>query len=248
MFYRNFVLFSADVEGSAAPAAAADAPAPAADAPAPAADSPAVTPTSVVEDAALGTKTAAEAPKGEADPKDPAKEAPKEPEKPAITAKDYKLDDLPEGITADDVLVQDFLEGAATAGLNNDAVNAVVKAMAPKIAERLAAPQAAFKQINEQWAKECLADPDIGGSKDKLNGSMVQIVNAMNTLGLKEGQVDQALEAFVMTGAGNNPAILRVMHKMASRLTEKSVVLGNGPVPQSASMAQRMYPSHNKAG
>jgi hypothetical protein len=245
MFQRIFVLFSADLEGGSgdagAAAAATDAPAAAA---APAADSPPVTPTSVVEDAALGTKTAAEAPADA--PKDDV--APKEAEKPAITAKDYKLDDLPEGITADDVLVQDFLEGAATAGLNNDAVNAVVKAMAPKIAERLAAPQVAFKQVNEQWAKECLADPDIGGSKEKLNGSMVQIVNAMNTLGLKDGQVQQALEAFVMTGAGNNPAILRVMHKMASRLTEKSVVLGNGPVPQTASMAQRMYPSHNKAG
>lgn len=248
------IVFSGSVEGGGG--GGGDAPAPAADAPAPAADAPAA-PEGVLETSLLNVDPAKQAdPAADpaADPNkpaDPAADPAKKDEPPAaLDPKDYKLDNLPEGITADDELVQAFLEGAAKGGMDNDSVNAVIGALAPKLAERLNAGAVAFKTLNEKWQADAVADPVIGGSKEKLEASMGVVVNAMNGLGLPAEMVTDALRTFTFTGAGNNPSILRVMHAMASRLVEKTVVQGNGPAPVGKTPAQRLYPTHftNNAG
>lgn len=247
------IVFSGSVEGGGGdPAPAADpAPAPAADpAPAPAADPAA--PEGVLDTSLLNVDPTKQADPA-ADPNkpaDPAADPAKKDEPPvALDPKDYKLDNLPEGITADDELVQAFLDGAAKGGMDNDSVNAVIGALAPKLAERLNAGAVAFKTLNEKWQADAIADPVIGGSKEKLEANMGVVVNAMNTLGLPQEMVTDALRTFTFTGAGNNPSILRVMHAMASRLVEKTVVQGNGPAPVGKTAAQRLYPTHfNNAG
>ncbi len=232
--------------GTTAPAA--DAAATTAAPVAPAAPESAVTSSLLSDKAAepAATTTEAEKPAEGEKPADPKAE----PEKPvALDPKDYKLDALPEGIKADDELVQAFLDGAAKGGMDNESVNAVLNALGPKLTERLNAGAVAFKELNDQWQQAAIADPVIGGSAEKLEANMAVVKNAMNTLGLPAEMVTDALRTFQFTGAGNNPSILRVMHAMASRLVEKSVVQGGGPAPTGKTAAQRMYPTHfNSAG
>lgn len=195
------------------------------------------------------------APVDPAKPADPA--APVEPAKPAeppapvepLKPEDYKLDGLPEGITADDDLVKAFLDGAAKGGMDNDSVNAVLQTLGPKVAERMNAGVTAFKEINDKWAADALADPVIGGSTEKLQASVATIKTAINGLGLPAEMVTSALQAFQFTGAGNNPAVLRVFHAMASRLTEKPPVSGTpAQAMDLASVAQRFYPNTKPSG
>jgi hypothetical protein len=52
-------------------------------------------------------------------------------------------------------------------------------------------------------------------------------------------------DALKITGAGNNPAILRFVHAMASRLTEGSHVGGSPPAAPKG-MAEALYPNQGK--
>ncbi len=155
---------------------------------------------------------------------------------------DYKLE-LPEGITADDPLLTAFLEGAAKGGMDNESVQAVVSALGPKLAEQLQAPVKAWTTLNETWQAEVKADPVIGGAN--LPATIKTVADAISLVSTPE-EAQAAREALTMTGAGNNPAIVRLMHRMASRLVEKGAVQGNSPA-ESRSAAAVLYPSHNAA-
>lgn len=155
---------------------------------------------------------------------------------------DYKLE-LPEGIAADDPLLTAFLEGAAKGGMDNESVQAVVSSLGPKLAEQMAAPMKAWTSLNEQWQAEVKADPVIGGAN--LPATIKTVTDAINLVSTPE-EARLAREALTMTGAGNNPAIVRLMHRMASRLVEKGAVQGNSPA-ESRSAAAVLYPSHNAA-
>jgi len=170
-------------------------------------------------------------------------EGEKEPPAPEpMKPEDYKLE-LPEGITADDPLLTAFLEGAAKGGMDNESVQAVVGALGPKLAEQITAPMKAWTTLNETWQAEVKADPVIGGAN--LPATIKTVTDAISLVSTPE-EAQAAREALTMTGAGNNPAIVRLMHRMASRLVEKGAVQGNSPA-ESRSPAAVLYPSHNAA-
>lgn len=201
-----------------------------------------------VQPALKDTLLSAEPPKTEGEK--PATEGEKgkgagEGDKPApepMKAEDYKLD-LPEGITADDPLLTAFLEGAAKGGMDNESVQAVISSLGPKLAEQMAAPMKAWTTLNETWQAEVKADPVIGGAN--LPATIKTVADAIGLVSTPE-EAQAAREALTMTGAGNNPAIVRLMHRMASRLVEKGAVQGNSPA-ESRSAAAVLYPSHNAA-
>lgn len=189
-------------------------------------------------------KTEGDKPATEGEKKDGAGEGEKKdtPAPEPMKPEDYKLD-LPEGIAADDPLLTAFLEGAAKGGMDNESVQAVVSSLGPKLAEQMAAPMKAWTSLNEQWQAEVKADPVIGGAN--LPTTIKTVQDAMNLVGTPE-EVAACREALTMTGAGNNPAIVRLMHRMASRLVEKGAVQGNSPA-ESRSPAAVLYPTHNAA-
>lgn len=163
---------------------------------------------------------------------------------------------LPEGIDRDDPLVEAFLAGAAKGGMEQDSVQAVLDSLAPKLAERLAEPANMWRDLNEQWRGEIKRMPDIGGANEAKTIATVR--NAMNTLctGYKladgtevSAQQEQAalVDALNMTGAGNNPALVRFLYRAAARLVEPGVSdpgpVSGGAVPNTGNLAARMYPS-----
>lgn len=133
----------------------------------------------------------------------------------------YKIEGLPEGITAEDPLVKSFLEGAAKGGMDNESVNAVLSEIAPKIAEQLRAPYQAWKTLNDTWQAEIKADPDIGGAK------LPQTIATINKGIERFGDAAAVRDALNATGAGNNPAIVRMLSNVFSKLVEGTPVVGS---------------------
>lgn len=205
------------------------------------ADAPAPSATGLT-DSLLDPKPAAETDPAKTEP---AKEEPKaEPEaKVELKAEDYKLEKLDEiGLSADDPVLAAFLEGAAKGGMDNESVNAVVQALGPQIKERLDAPHKAWIEMNKSWADEVRADAKLGGANFDAT---VSRINAGIDMAAGSPEAARACrEAMLLTGAGNNPAILRVFHAMAARLVEPGPVTGNPAGSGAPTAAQRLYPSH----
>ncbi len=99
------------------------------------------------------------------------------------------------------------------------------------------------------WSDATMADPELGPNIDKIK---VDIGRAFDALGDPKA-VSAFREAMDFTMAGNNPAFIRVFHKMAQRIIEGQHVSGSGPVATDArggltanqrpSLAQAMYPN-----
>lgn len=238
MLVRNRIVRAADDGGAGGGAPAAD-PAPAADAgTAPPAGGEA--PVSALADTLLTAEPPKDGEKPTEPPKDgekPADKAP-EPEPEPIKPEDYKLD-MPEGINRDDPLVAAFLEGAAKGGMDDKSVQAVISTLGPKLAEQLAAPMKAWTTLNEQWQAEVKADAVLGGAN--LPATVQTVTDAINLV-MAPAEAQKAREALTMTGAGNNPAIVRLLHSMASRLVEKGAVQGNNPA-EVRNPSALLYPS-----
>lgn len=155
----------------------------------------------------------------------------------SYSAEDYRLS-VPEGLDASDPAVGAFAAAAAEAGIPPETAQRLVDAAGPEIVKAMTAPYQAWKDLQENWQAQVRNDPEIGGAKfDRV--VLPTIVKAMNRYG------DPGLrEALEMTGAGNNPAIIRTLYTLSRMVTEGRLVQGN-PVQSMKSTAERMYPSHS---
>jgi len=225
---------AAAVETSSTPAADTSAPAATepvtAEAPAPASplETPLVAPKT--EEAPAETKTE------EAKPE----EKPAEPkaDEPEMKAEDYVLDPLPEGMTRDDPMLTKFLEGAARGRMDGESVKAIVAEMAPMIREQMDAPARLWVEMNAAWKNEIMSDAEIGGEKFATH-TLPTIQSALEQFG-----DPKIFEALHVTGAGNHPAIVRTLYKLASQVTEAKTVPVTNTTPVAVpSRAAALYPS-----
>ncbi len=82
----------------------------------------------------------------------------------------------------------------------------------------------AFVDLQDKWVSEIKADPDIGGAR--LSASLAAASRAIDRLavpGLKE--------ALNLTGAGNNPAIVKAFVRIGQMLTEDRFAPGHAAAP-----------------
>jgi hypothetical protein len=150
---------------------------------------------------------------------------------------DYKFT-VPQGIDASDPVVGAFAAAAADAGVAPETAQRLVDAAGPEIVKAMTAPYQAWKDLQENWQTQVRNDPEIGGAKfDRV--VLPTIARAMERYG------DPGLrEALAVTGAGNNPAIIRTLYTLSRLVSEGRPVHGN-PVQGGKSAAERMYPSHS---
>lgn len=175
-------------------------------------------------------------------------------ETPPITKpEDYKIEALPEGVQADDPLLKAFLDGAAKKGLSNEAVSDIVAELAPKLQEHLKAPYAAWAALQTGWQAEVKADPILGGAKltetmGRINAGVEKFAampgadGKAPTAEAAKAASDAVFDALKTTGGGNNPAIIRLLHNVFSRLGEGTPVVGS-PSDQNVtqSAAAKLY-------
>jgi len=92
-----------------------------------------------------------------------------------------------------------------------------------------AASENQFQVWNETqalWKDAVKSDPELGGNR--FNTTIQTCVRAVSQYGGNAQQRSELIQALDFTGAGNNPAIIRLISNMASKLSEGS------PVTQSA--------------
>ena len=213
--------------GTATPPAAAAATFPAATPPAAAAATPpAATPPS---NTPPGVTTALSEPVKPADPTPAA--APIKPE-------DYQVN-LPQGLEKGPVL-DSLTAAAAEKGVSQETLQHIIDKAGPALAKQFGAGAEQWAALHETWMSELKADATIGGDKFSAATSLVK-----STLTKYAGADLEALQAGLnLTGAGNNPALVRTLHRMAVALNEGGPVGGGSPSTQQ-SATSLMYPTHN---
>jgi len=92
---------------------------------------------------------------------------------------------------------------------------------------------ARWEKTEATWKKQCQELPEFGGAA--FEGTLQSISKVLDRYGDKEVR-----EAFALTGAGNHPAVVRFIAKMAKDLNEATPVRGQtGSSPKDR--AERMY-------
>jgi hypothetical protein len=110
------------------------------------------------------------------------------------------------------------------------------------------APAEFYEHKQNEWKAEINSDPEIGGSK--WNGTKASIGRLFDSLGDAK-LTDGFREAMDYTGAGNHPAVVKFLARVAQRLTEGGPVRGSGPSSEgmrppgvgAPSAAQAIYPN-----
>lgn len=96
--------------------------------------------------------------------------------------------------------------------------------------------ETAWTTMQNEWRQQAAALPEIGGA------AMPQTVATIQK-GLKvAGATPAFFEAMALTGAGNHPEVLRVLHALTKNLSEGAPVSGTPPKGK-LSPEQRLYPN-----
>jgi len=162
----------------------------------------------------------------------------KEPQAP--TPFDLKDFTPPEGLELSDK-DKETLGGIATKhGLSKEAMSELLGEYATRVKTVQDAAVQAYLDTNKQWQDEVRADPEIGG--EKLDGVLKTIGAVINDPAIAAPGFKEALN---LTGAGNNPAVIKTIYKMAQKLTEGGHVGGSPPAekPGPKRGASAMYPN-----
>jgi hypothetical protein len=179
-------------------------------------------------------------------------------EEPAAKGAPEKYEDfkVPDGIKLDPAVIAKAAPIFKELGLPQEGAQKLVDMYRELSAEAAAAPYKAYQDTVAGWLKEAQDHPDLRGKLGPGQEVNVRIGKLMDSL------PDQKLASdfrsvMDITGAGNNPAFIRVMDYVAKQLTEGTHVAGNGPGPggQSApgsasrpSAAAAIWPGLKPAG
>ena len=140
---------------------------------------------------------------------------------PAPTYGDFKL---PEGAVIDGDSLKTASALFADSGLSQEQAQKFIDLAVSR--EQAAARKGvqAFVDLQTKWVSEIKADPDIGG--DKFQASIASAARAIERLA-----VPGLREALDLTGAGNNPAIVKAFARIGQMISEDRFRPGNGAPP-----------------
>lgn len=126
---------------------------------------------------------------------------------------------LPEGYAVDEKAMGEFAGLAKEAGLDQaQAQKFIDMASQREIAAANKGVQA-FVDLQTKWHGEVMSDPEIGGAKwDATKASIDRLMDRLAIPGLRE--------AMNLTGAGNNPAIVRSYARLAAMVAEDRLLNG----------------------
>jgi hypothetical protein len=211
------------------------------------------TPTTPTTETPLANDPAARTETGEiidrSKPTEPAGN-PAEPTKPesAVGAPEAYADfSIPEGHTLDTATIESATPIFRELGLSQDQAQKLVDFYSAKIGEINSQNEGFMEQMRTEWRNQLSADKEIGG---KLDAVKVDIGRALDRI---PAEVRTAYkEAMDLTGAGDNPAIIKAMYSLAQLVNEGTPVRGDNPSPHGQSRtgvetrpsaASAMYPN-----
>ena len=144
---------------------------------------------------------------------------------PAPEKYEYKL---PEGMKLDDAMRTKTDTMFKDMGLSNESAQKLVDFYGEQISALATAPVKAYQDLTAEWRSAAESHPDLRGKLGPGQEINVRISKALDGLG--DSKLASDFRSIMdLTGAGNHPAFIRVLDKLAQRVTEGTHVAGNGP-------------------
>lgn len=156
-------------------------------------------------------------------------------DKPVGAPESYEFK-APEGITLDAEVIGEFSTVAKELGLSQEAAQAIVEKLAPKLAERTAAQQAeAFKVYRTGLVEQVKTDKEFGG--EKLSENLAVAKKALDAFGTPE------LRTLLNdSGLGDHPEIIRAFYRAGKAISEDTFVPGSTqPTKGETNAANKLY-------
>jgi hypothetical protein len=154
---------------------------------------------------------------------------------------DYKDLKLPENMQVDEAQFGKFKEIAAAHKLPPQAAQELVGLYSEAVTKISEANTKAWNDLQTDWQKQVRADPEIGGNN--TGPALASIAKAIDLVGGTDAKAIR--EAFDMTGAGNNPALVKFIARLSKGVNEGSAVAGNPQGGKSGrSAASVLYPEN----
>lgn len=151
----------------------------------------------------------------------------------------YSAFTLPEGFEANEEVMTEAQGIFKELGLPQAGAQKLVDLYSKVSSQAAEAPFKLWTDTQRTWVDEIKADPEIGGKLGQVKSTVAKALD-----GLGDAKLAQSFrEAMDFTGAGNNPAFIRTLYKLAQKVTEGQHVGGAAlGKPKPASAAQAMYP------
>jgi len=162
------------------------------------------------------------------------------PTEPAATPFDASKLTLPEGLTLSEADTAALTPLAEKYKLSNEAVSDLLAIYGDRVKQLAEGPMKAWNDLNTEWVNEVKKDATLGDG----NSLKPEVKSAISKVKSQYG--DAAFnDALNVTGAGNNPAVIRFLYKVAQVLTEGGHVGGRpagAPNAPQGPSADAMYP------
>lgn len=156
---------------------------------------------------------------------------------------------LPEGFTLDEENSKAFAEllsddklppqerGQKLVELHTAALKQSVEAAIEQ--SKLAAAES-YKKMNDDWRAQIKELPEFKANPDAEAGKVMQAL-------ISVGADEKFFQALDLTGAGNNPAILQVLHRLTKPYFEGGAVGNQGKAPSAKRLGDNIFTSANKS-
>lgn len=156
----------------------------------------------------------------------------------SVSPPDYTSLTLPEGMIVDDNLFGEFKAEAAEAKLDPDSAQKFLAIGHKLLTAQNEANLATFTATQNQWLAEVNAFPEFTGAEAREQ-SLASIGRVLDEFGTPE--VRQLMD---LTGAGNNPAMVRMLLNISKALNEGMPTPQGRPAIQAGpkSLGDRLYP------
>jgi len=148
-----------------------------------------------------------------------------------VTAEDIVF---PEGMApVSDELTKEFIDTLNNSELSaKERATALINLQAKAMTAASEASSAAWSNLQEEWRTQV---------KTEYGDKLEPTLNSINKLVTEYGD-PKLVEALAITGAGNNPEVIKFFSKVATLLTEGTYAPGASANAEK-SAAQRLYPS-----
>lgn len=152
---------------------------------------------------------------------------------------------LADGVTLDTAIIDKTAETARALGLSQAHAQQTLDFVAKTVADERAAAIAAhqpggseYAKQQETWRAAALADPEIGGSEEKLSANVEQAKKVLVTF------FPPAVSEFLHnTGMGSNPHLIRGLAALGRAMSEGRFIVGGGVGTSDDDKLSKLYPS-----
>lgn len=151
---------------------------------------------------------------------------------------EYEAFKLPEGMKPDEAKLGEFTKLAAESKIPQEVAQKLVDLYSAEIKQVSEAPMRAWTELQTKWQDEVRNDPVIGGAN--LDKNLAATKAGLNNL--LGDDASKFFEALNVTGAGNNPDIVRGLFKAAQAHAPATPVAGKPAGGASKSAGATLYP------